>query len=218
MVDDTPVIEIKNGNEAKDVLSSFIKTKDVRYFKAFDEFMKSKGNSYVFIDLEVDSISDLNINTGNGNLIDYIIDYYDKFGYSLKKLLVSDMSVISQIIKRNNPELLEYITEEFLYKEYESGKSLFDYLLDNNLLSEKLISKIYKVEYVDKLRQKDVKYLKFINPSMARKYMVGDVNALEYLFQSGLIDSKRITDFYSGEDIYLLCVKYNRYDLLTYLQ
>ena len=78
MVDDTPVIEIKNGNEAKDALSSFIKTKDVRYFKAFDEFMKSKGDSYVFIDLKVDSISDLNINTGNGNLIDYIIDYYDK--------------------------------------------------------------------------------------------------------------------------------------------
>jgi hypothetical protein len=32
------------------------------------------------------------------------------------------------------------------------------------------------------------------------------------------MDSKKIAEFYSGDDIYLLCVKYNRYDLLPYLQ
>lgn len=219
MVDDTPIIEIKNTEDANKALASFIETKDIRYFQKIKEYLSNRRYETLFV--EVSDPNDLNINTGEGSLIDYIIDNINLFSYKIAVLFKNDMSIIKMIIARGKIDILDSLSEKMLFQEYENGKTLFEYLLDNSLLSEQMLKSIYDKKYekyIDLLKQKDKALLKGLNGYMLHNYKVGNVSCLEYLFQSGLIDDKVISKIYSSDQVYDLCIKYNREDLLIYLQ
>ncbi len=217
MVDDRPIIKIETEEDASKVLASFIENKDIRYFEPFREYISKQFFSSIKV--SIDDLSALDISVGDESLLDYIIDNHKFFSYEIKEKILESIPVIKHIIETGKLEILKQLSEETMFLEYEPGKTLFEYLLENDLLTSDNIERIYgHFEYLNKLREKDINLLKLLNSYSLLNYKIGDVSAIEFLFQNQLVDAELVQKFYSNREIYLLCVKYNRDDLLENLQ
>ncbi len=219
MADDSTIIKINDDEDAEKVFDDFIRTKNIRYFNAFYEYISSKKFSTVNINIK--DIKDLFYKIDNKSLFEYLIDNTDKFGFKFKQLILSDIVTIKELIKLGRYELLDFMDEKMLLLEFENGKTVFEYLLENDLLSPKIINNIWENiwadnNYIERIKEKDISLLKYLKGYILVENKIGGISILEFLFQNNLVD-KEVIGKIQSEVVFDLCIKYKRKDLFPYL-
>lgn len=210
-----------DNNKMKELFAELLITKDPKLFETFVEYIKAHPDAY--FDVKCDSIIDLDFSVGDTNLLNFIIDNFISFSYTIRYKFVKSLFGIKRVLERKQYELLDNIKEDALFLEIEPGKTVLEYLLDEGLLPPKALEDIYGHEdimtsLIPKIMEKDQSLLKHISGHLLVKLKIGEVSALEYLFQNKLIDSDTVKNFYGGTELYLLCEKYDREDLLPFLR
>ena len=220
MLDNVP-ITIKNDNNATIIFSSFIKNKDIRYLNAVIDYINEKKNEnrIANIKITVEDINDLFYKVNGKSIIEFIIENDNFFGYDTFSFLAKNIKTLKECINLNYYKIVDYIySEEFLLSEYEPGKNIFEFLLENNILTHTLLGNIYfNNECVEKIFQKDDSLLKYLSGFTLSSTKIGNITTLEYLFQKNMIN-KDIINSITDDAVYELCIKYHREDLFMYLQ
>lgn len=209
--------KIKRNADITTFFDKYLETKDNMYMEAIIEFIKSK--SYVYITLNTDKVEDLLYVDKNGTIfLDLLIERSKNLEYELIELLSKNKDVVRRSLKQGNISLLENTTEEILFSEYENSQTFFEYLLNNNLLSQNIISNLVtKEEYFEEIKAKNPKLLCYLREDLLFSREVENTPVIEYLFINNLVDQDLIKRILGHQEIVELCDKYNREDLLKYV-
>lgn len=209
--------KLKNNSDIQSFFDKYIETNDTMYMDSIINFIKSK--TYVYICLNAKNIDQLMYKDKDGNVfLDLLIERSNNLGYELLNLLAKDIDIVRRSLKQGHLSLLENTTEEILFSIYENNETFFEYLLNNNLLSQKIVKELVnKQEYFEKLKEKNPKMLCYLKERYLFDSKFDDTPIIEYLFKNDLVDKDVIKKILSHKEIVDLCEKYNREDLLKYI-
>ena len=215
MEDENMTISINSNKEAALMFTSFLETKD-RVF--FDSFMKYiSGLKYGSIPLSVIDINELLYKVDGKTLLEILLNNYKLFDYNFKKYLSNNIVALKESVRLGKKDVLKNIDEETLLRRDENGVLMFDYLLDNSHDLDVVVSRIKtKGDCIKKFIAKDRILLSYLGSDVFFNSTIDGQLTIDYLFQNKVISEKEIKKI-SDSRIYETCLKYNRYDLLPFL-
>lgn len=207
---------LKNNEDIASFFNKYVETNDEMYMEAIIDFIKSRN--YVYISLNTNRIDKLLYQDRNGNIfLDLLIEKSNNLGYELLNFLSTNIDVVRRSLKLGNLSFLENTKEEIMFSQYENNQTFFEYLLNKNLLSQNMISRLVtKKEYFEEMKVKKPKLLCFLREDILFNSEVDNTRVIDYLFINDLVDKDLISRIVGHLEIIELCDKYNREDLLKY--
>lgn len=209
--------DIESDNEISSYFRKYYNTKDNIYISKIIEYIK-KGK-IARIDFDFDDINSLlYCDETKKTLLDYLIENYDILSYNLQRDLAEKEIYVHKCIDKGIFEIVDDLNDKILLKEYDIWNTLFDYLLIMDKLTPHIIERLGVSEgIINKLNAKDPKLLCYLKGDILFSQKIDGIRIIEYLFKEKLIEPGTITRIYYNDEIYDLCLKYNREDLLEYL-
>lgn len=211
---------IKDIEQDKEISSYFRKysnTKDKIYISKIIEYIKK--SKIARIDFDFDDINLLLYSDETKKtFLDYLIENYDILSYNLQRKLAENEIYVHKCIDKGIFEIVDDISDKILLKEYDIWNTLFDYLLHVDKLSPNIIERLGTNEgIIKKINAKDPKLLCYLKGDILFSQKIDGIRIIEYLFKENIIEPDTITRIYYNKEIYDLCIKYNREDLLSYI-
>ncbi len=202
-------------------ISSFFKkyysTYDERYLYEIIKYLE-KGRT-TFIDFNIRDFNTLLYSDETGKtFLDYLVENYNILSYSLQRKLAENDIYVHKCIDKGIFEIVDNIPEKILLERYDHWNTLFDYLLNEDRLTPNIIERVaINEEIIKKLREKNPKLLCYLEGNILFSQKIDDIRIIEYLFKENIVEPVTITRIENNKEIYDLCLKYNREDLLKYI-
>lgn len=208
--------DIEHDNEISSYFRKYSNTKDKIFISKIIEYIK-KGK-IARIDFDFDDINLLLYSDETKTFLDYLIENYDILSYNLQRKLAENEIYVHKCIDRGIFEIVDDINDKILLKEYDIWNTLFDYLLHVDKLSPNIIERLgTNEEIIKRINAKDPKLLCYLKGDILFSKKIDGIRIIEYLFKENIIESVTITKIYYNKEIYDLCIKYKREDLLCYI-
>ena len=132
--------------------------------------------------------------------------------------VIQDHDEIIDLLKKYNRfDLMSELSEYQLFADFEDGKTVIEYLFENNRVDKRIIMRISDYLQVYELCRK---YNKLdLLPYLSEDVLFEEIDnekPIEVLFKNNLINKDVIKKIKDHPELYELCKKYNRLDLINF--
>lgn len=208
---------IEYDYEISSFFNNYYDTYDKRYLYEIIKYLE-KGRASR-IDFRIRDFNTLLYSNENGKtLLDCLVENYSVLSYSLKHTLTENKIYVHKCIDKGIFLVVDNIPNDILLENYSDFNTLFDYLLNEDKLSPSAIEKVATSEdIIKKLMEKNEKLLCYLQGDILSSGKINDIPIIEYLFKKNIVEKEAITRIEYNRKIYDLCLKYNREDLLKYI-
>lgn len=209
--------DIEHDNEISSYFCKYSDTKDKRYIFKIIQYIRQR--KIARIDFDFDDFNILLYCDEKGKtLLDYLIENYKILSYNLQRELAENNIYVHKCIDKGIFEIVDDLDDQILLSEYDVWNTLFDYLLHLDKLTPNIIERLGVNEgIIKRINAKNPKLLCYLKGDILFSLKINDIRIIDYLFEKNLIESGTLTRIYYNKEIYDLCIKHKREDLLEYL-
>lgn len=199
------------------LFNKYYDTYDKKYLNEIIKYLE-KGRLSI-IDFRISDFNTLLYSDETGKtILDCLVEKYDILSYTLKRTLTRNEIYVHKCIDKGVFEIVDNIPNTILLERYNHWNTLFDYLLNEEKLTPNVIERVaISEEIIKKLREKNPKLLCYLEEDILFSQKIDNITIIEFLFKENIVEPVTITKIENNKEIYDLCLKYNREDLLKYI-